>query len=160
MPDWQLTADLRRHFTWDLRAEVVETSTGPTNQYLDGFAMILAHRDAYLKYFNGHLADMGNPVPVMTGRSGAFLIGFLGRGVLVNLRGPSEGPEVLNPAITYLARERGIALVDDVCFSHKTLDALRSWVEARDLEVRGELVALPWMVPGEREASQLLEIGS
>lgn len=154
MTDWDRTRRLRHWFEYDL-GETVETSTGPTTRYLDGHALIMAMPSTWRTYFNDRI---GPSIPLMTGRSGALILGLIGRGALVNLRGPVEGPEVLNPNDLRLARRRGIVLVDDVCFTHSTLDKLRGWAEARDFEVVREVVALPFMDPDDTIAERLVAL--
>lgn len=154
MADWNVTKGLADRFGFDFGVEHFKTSTGWTNKYVDGFALITESPVNWRQYFQDRIEAMGYPVPVCTGRSGALLLGLLGRGMLVNLRGPEEGPEILSVHAWTIdeVRRAGVVLMDDICFTHRTLDRLRGWADARDLEVRGELVALPYMNAGELTA--------
>lgn len=154
MTDWDATHKLVQRFTRQL-GEEVDTSTGPTRQYLDGQALILNDVAFWAGYFNSRLAELGWPTPIMTGRSGAFLQGFLRQGVLLNLRGREEGPQMLNPYPLMSRRGAGVVLVDDVCFTRATLDRMFNWATAYDLNVIGELVALPLMDKGQAHADRL-----
>lgn len=149
------TATLVHQYTRNLGTEEVDTSTGPTTHYLDGQALIMDNYGYWRQYFLERIEHLGWPVPIMTGRSGAFIMGLIGMGSLINLKGRSEGPMVLNPIPLLAASNRGVVLVDDVCFSHQTMEALFDWANARDYEVRGEIVALPFMQIGEKIAPRL-----
>ena len=124
----------RRRLTRDYtlsQPEKVETSTGPSDVYLDGVALLLANPSEWRAWLEQELIDTdGSRLwPVAQGQSGALLLGMLGRGTLRAWGGGRRmGPEWRNlPS----AGTQRIALVDDCRFSGTTLRELRAACEAR-----------------------------
>ena len=87
----------RRQLTqrWTLdQPAAVDTSTGPSTVYLDGVAMLLADREAWVAWLKSELGDLW---PVAQGQSGALLLGMLGYGTLHAWGGGRRmGPEWRN----------------------------------------------------------------
>jgi hypothetical protein len=82
-----LTDDDRRNLTrsWTLpQPALVDTSTGPSDVYLDGTALILAHRSEWVEWIEHELLDSNGEMlwPVAQGQSGALILGVLGYGTL------------------------------------------------------------------------------
>ena len=132
-----MAESLARHHT--LRGVNVLTSEGVSEDYLDGVAMLLANPQEWREYFEARLRP--GLWPVAAGRSGAVILGILGRGSLYNLDKPHGIPWA---NASRLAPGTRVALVDDCSFTGITLDFLHAAAVARGLVVVRHITAWPW----------------
>ncbi len=122
------------------------TSTGFTDEYLDGIGALLAYPQRWRSYFLQRIGDLW---PVGTGRSGAVILGLLGFGTLWN-GDKKHGIAWANYPVpptdrTWPVLEQfGVCLVDDCTFTGQTLRALRAACAQQGMVVEKEVVAFPW----------------
>jgi hypothetical protein len=123
--------------------------------YLDGFRMLLADMPFWKAYFEQRIRGL---TPVGTGRSGALILGILGKGILWN-GSKNYGLEWANYPVkpgllTFPSRrmhwpvldQLGVVLVDDCRFTGKTLSSLRLACARQGMEVIDEVVAWPYQL--------------
>ena len=134
------------HAKWLLKLpQPVETSSGPTTEYLDGIGMLLDDPVFWRAYFERRLPR--GAVPIAQGASGATILGILGRGALMRSplkmygiemhgRGP-EGPGPLD-----------VAIVDDCSFTGATIAQLRLRAQGLGWNVVAIVTAWPWVPLG------------
>lgn len=129
----------------------VDTSTGPSNEYVDMFKVILRDPQAWQQYFYQGLLDDASVFsvdgqrrhywPIGCGRSGSLIVGLLGFGTVWNRdkphgiewsgQDPPEGTECV--------------IVDDILFTGKTLALTAQAAAKRKLVVKFGLCAWPFM---------------
>ena len=133
----------RRRLTqrWTLpQVTLVDTSTGLSEVYLDGVALILNHAADWREWLTSQLQDEDGSTlwPVAQGQSGSLLLGVLGYGTLHAWgAGRRMGPQWRNLPPQ---PNRRVALIDDCRFTGTTLRELRAACEAEGWVVAKEIV--------------------
>ena len=126
-------------------------SDGQVQEYMDICAMIMDNPEQWKLYFERRVGKLGI---VGSGRSGAFLVGLLGRGMWYN-QGKKYGLEWNG---TIYPKGTQVALVDDIWVTGGTMFRLAEEAKKKGLLVRKIVVAWPWLYVNETSAERLNEV--
>lgn len=126
----------------------VQSSSGPTDNYLDMYRVLLRDPVFWQQYFyagllSGALTVNGTPKhywPIGCGRSGSLIIGLLGFGTVWN-RDKQHGLEWSGQDIP---EGTEVVIVDDCMFTGGTIRATAQAAAKRGLVVKHAVVAWPY----------------